>query len=142
MKRMKGGKSSHHASTGDQKPRVEETRQAGSSHAGTSHSSGTSHEGAGAATGRTSHDSAAASHHASSGAHEQMKKETMSKLESVQGAEFDRVFVDEMLKHHKMAKEMAQLAQQQSSREDIRSFAAKIVQQQAKEEQELKGLNK
>jgi uncharacterized protein (DUF305 family) len=142
MKRMKGDKSSHHASGSDQKSRVEKTRQTGSSHASSSHASGTSHESAGAPTGRTSHESSASSHHASSGSHEQMKKETMSKLESAQGAQFDQVFVDEMLKHHKMGKEMAQLAQQQGSREDVRSFAAKTIKQQERETQELKQLQK
>ena len=135
MKGMQGGKKgSHHAAT------------SGTSHVDqSSHSGGTSHEGAGAATGRSSHESSASSHHMSGTAHqqhEQMKKETMSKLENAKGAEFDRVFVEEMTKHHQMGKEMAQLAQQQGSRTEVKEFAKKIVNEQTKELDELNNLKR
>ena len=69
-----------------------------------------------------------------------MKNQMMSKLESAQGAEFDRRFVEEMKKHHEMGIEMAQLAQRQGSREDVRAFAKKTLDEQKKESDELKRL--
>lgn len=101
-------------------------------------SSGSSHHASGTA-GSSSHDSGS-SHHAKAGDHQQMKTQMMSKLESAQGAEFDRLFVEEMKKHHEMGIEMAQLAQRQGSREEVRAFAKKTVDEQKKESEELKRL--
>lgn len=137
MKGMLGDKKSgHHASTNAGTSHADKTSHTNKS----SHASGSSHEAAGAPTGRTSSDTTASSHHVQSGEHQKMKQETMAKLEGAQGAEFDRVFVSEMLKHHEMAKEMSQLAKSQASRDDIRKMADKMLEMQEKETQELKSL--
>ena len=129
----------HHASKTNV-PRVDESRgvHAGSTDktahtSDTSHASTTSHEGAGAPTGRTSHEGSS---------HEGMKAESMSKLQSAQGAEFDRVFTDEMIKHHNMAIEMAQLAKSRASSNAVKQFAQKTVDGQKKEVEELKSFKR
>lgn len=122
LKAMPGGKTSdHHAST------TSDTSQHGTSHASTSHDS------AGAPTGRTAHDASS---------HEAMKSETMTKLQSAQGAEFDRAFTDEMINHHNMAIEMAQLAQSRASDSEVKQFAQKSIEAQKKEVAELKGFRR
>lgn len=120
--------------------RADETRgvHAGStdqtSHtSGTSHASATSHEGAGAPTGRTSHEGSS---------HEAMKTATMSKLQAVQGAEFDRVFTDEMITHHNMAIEMSQLAKSRATSNEVKQFAQKTIDDQKKEVDELKSFQR
>lgn len=100
-------------------------------------SSGSSHQTS--STQSSSHGSGS-SHHAQGTDHQQMKTEMMSKLENAHGAEFDRLFVQEMKKHHEMGIEMAQLAQRQGSREDVRAFAKKTVDEQKKETEELNRL--
>lgn len=108
--------------------RVDETRGV---HSGPTHgsASATSHEAAGAPTGRSSHEGSS---------HEAMKTESMSKLQSAQGAEFDRAFTDEMIKHHNMAIEMSQLAKSRASSDQVKRFAQKSVDEQKKEVDELK----
>lgn len=117
----------HHASKTNV-PRADETR--GVHTGGTDQ---TSHEGAGAPTGRTSHEGFS---------HEAMKTETMSKLQAVQGAEFDRVFTDEMIKHHNMAIETAQLAKTRASSSEVKQFAEKSIKDQKKDIDELKSFKR
>lgn len=106
----------------------------GTSHAGTTSQAGTtSHAGAGAPTGRTSHDGSS---------HEAMKTEAMGKLQAAQGAEFDRAFTDEMIKHHGMAIEMSQLAKSRASSTQVKQFAQKTIDDQKKEVDELKGFKR
>ncbi|MDP3073783.1 MAG: DUF305 domain-containing protein [Opitutaceae bacterium] len=112
--------------------RVDETRGV---HTGstdqTSHASTATH--AGAPTGRTSHEGSS---------HEAMKTESMGKLQAAQGAEFDRVFTDEMIKHHAMAIEMSELAKNQASSAEVKQFAQKTIDVQKKEIDELKGFKR
>ena len=72
-------------------------------------------------------------HHMSGGEHDKEKKETMAKLEGTKGAEFDRVVVAEMLKHHEMANKMTRLAKNQGDREDVRAMADKMLKTQDRE---------
>lgn len=105
------------------KPRVDETKEA-------------------VTAARDSDASASRATDAHDASHDQMKQEPMSKLQAASGAEFDRLFVDEMVKHHKMANEMAQLVKSRSNREDIKDFARKSIEMQKQEIDELKGLKK
>lgn len=74
--------------------------------------------------------------------HEQMKRETMAKLESARGAEFDQTFVEVMTKHHQMASEMNELAERQASSDELRRFAEKAIKSQKEEIAELKRLKR
>lgn len=96
---------------------------------GTSHASTMPQVGAGAPTGRTSHEGSS---------HEAMMGETMTKLHAAQGAEFDRVFTAEMIMHHNMAIEMSELAKSRASSSEVKKFAQKSIDDQKEEVAELK----
>lgn len=109
------------------------------------------HEGA-AATSRTSDsantDQASGNHgsgqHSDMSHHDMqgMKDQMMSKLQSAQGSDFDRAFTEEMLKHHSMAEEMAQLAQEKANSPEVKSMAAKMATDQSREIDELQRLKR
>jgi uncharacterized protein (DUF305 family) len=71
---------------------------------------------------------------------EEQHRKTMSKLESAQGAEFDRLFVAEMSKHHRQAIEMNQVATKQAGDDSVRQFAQKSASNQQQELQQLQSL--
>jgi uncharacterized protein (DUF305 family) len=66
------------------------------------------------------------------------KMSGMGGMESAQGAEFDRMFVQHMIKHHTSALEMAQLAEGRASRPEVIAFAEKLSKEQKDEIQKLK----
>ena len=66
------------------------------------------------------------------------KMSGMGPMESAEGAEFDRMFVQQMIKHHTSALEMAQLAEGRATRADVISIAEKISKEQKDEIQKLK----
>ena len=68
-----------------------------------------------------------------------MKMPGMAQLESAQGVEFDRAFVQHMITHHTMAVEMAQLATGRATRPAVLQLAAKIVEEQQDEIKTLQG---
>lgn len=68
-----------------------------------------------------------------------MKLPGMAQMESAQGADFDRAFVLEMIKHHTMALEMSQLANERATRGEVREMATKITKEQ---KGEIKKLNR
>ncbi len=68
-----------------------------------------------------------------------MKMPGMAELESAQGAEFDRAFVQHMIMHHSMAVEMAQLAKGRATRSEVLQLADKIVKEQKDEIKTLQG---
>jgi uncharacterized protein (DUF305 family) len=131
MKTMLGEKVSSHA-----------TSESGhsSAHGQTSGQAATSHS---AAAPATSHKSgsmhgASGSHAAMPGMHESMKDTMMSRLQSASGAEFDRVFVEQMTKHHRMGAEMAQLAGKRASSDEVKEFAEKAAKEQEHDIDQLK----
>ena len=69
---------------------------------------------------------------------EQHSQVTMERLNSASGAALDHAFVEEMVKHHQMAIEMAQTAKIQNT--DLKKFAQKMVAGQRQELTELKKL--
>ena len=71
-----------------------------------------------------------------------MKMSGASGMESAQGPEFDRMFVQEMIKHHKSALEMAQLAEGRATRAEVIGIAQKISKEQKDEIKELKSWEK
>jgi uncharacterized protein (DUF305 family) len=85
--------------------------------------------------------SASGSGHMSGGSSQQMN-EMMQKLENAQGAEFDKAFVREMIKHHQMGVEMAELAKDRGCRSEVTGFAEKMVKNQKSQIDELKRLQK
>lgn len=68
-----------------------------------------------------------------------MKMPGMAALESAQGAEFDRAFVQPMIMHQTMAVEMAQLAKGRATRPEVLQPAEKIAKEQKDEIKTLKG---
>lgn len=68
-----------------------------------------------------------------------MKMPGMAELESAQGAEFDRAFVQHMIMHHTSAVEMAQLAKGRATRSEVLQLAEKIVKEQKDGIKTLKG---
>jgi uncharacterized protein (DUF305 family) len=108
--------------------------------------SGGSHSGSAHATGAGgSGHSAGAGHNAGGAGHGGMHHDSMnsmSKLEAAEGAAFDRLFVEEMTKHHSMAMEMAQLAKQRAASAELKTMADQMVQSQKKEIDELRALRK
>lgn len=67
-----------------------------------------------------------------------MKMPGMAQMESAQGSDFDRAFVQEMIKHHTMALDMSQLADERATRTEVREMAKKITKEQ---KGEIKKLN-
>jgi len=81
-------------------------------------------------------------HQSTGDEHQAMQRQTMSKLESARGADFDRAFVEEMTKHHQMAIAMNELARNRASNSELRAFAEKSVSSQQQEIAELQQLKR
>ncbi|WP_195724682.1 DUF305 domain-containing protein [Herbaspirillum sp. CAH-3] len=62
-----------------------------------------------------------------------MKGMSMEKLQSSQGDEFDAMFLDMMIKHHRGALTMAQDAIKKSRHPEIVAFSKKVISQQEEE---------
>jgi len=69
---------------------------------------------------------------------DEMNMAGMGKMGTAQGPEFDRMFVQEMLKHHTSGLEMAQLAEGRATRPEVISIAEKISKEQTEDIQKLK----
>lgn len=62
----------------------------------------------------------------------------MGPMESAEGAEFDRMFVQKMIAHHTSALEMAQLAEGRATHPEVITIADKISKEQKDDIQKLK----
>ena len=71
-----------------------------------------------------------------------MTAEEMTKLNGATGAEFDRMWLDMMIKHHQGAVEMATTLQDKGSNADAKNLAQAIVTAQQAEITEMQGLLK
>lgn len=67
-----------------------------------------------------------------------MNMSGMGQMGSAQGPEFDRMFVQHMIKHHSSALEMTQLVEGRATRAEVISIAEKISKEQKDEIQKLK----
>lgn len=64
----------------------------------------------------------------------------MSKLMQSSGAEFDHEYIDMMTKHHEAGIAMAKDALEKSKRDEVKGLAQKIIEDQSKENEMMKGL--
>lgn len=71
-----------------------------------------------------------------------MTVEEMTKLNGASGAEFDRMWLDMMIKHHQGAVEMAKTAQDKGGNADAKNLAQAIITAQQAEITEMQGLLK
>lgn len=71
-----------------------------------------------------------------------MSMEDMGKLGQAKGAEFDKMWLDMMIKHHEGAIEMAKTELQKGSNADAKKLAQEIIDAQQKEITEMQGLLK
>lgn len=71
-----------------------------------------------------------------------MTAEEMAKLNGAGGAEFDRTWLDLMIKHHQGALEMAKVAQEKGADADTKKLAQDIVTSQQAEITEMQNLLK
>jgi len=62
------------------------------------------------------------------------------KLEAAKGAEFDKMWLDMMIKHHQGAVDMAKTELTQGSNADAKALAQKIIDAQQAEITEMQGL--
>jgi uncharacterized protein (DUF305 family) len=69
-----------------------------------------------------------------------MSDEEMQQLEATTGAEFDRMWVQMMIKHHQGAVDMAKTELEQGSSADAKALAQKIVDAQEAEIKEMQAL--
>src|SRR5437870_13619666 len=60
-------------------------------------------------------------------------------LESLKGAEFEQSFLQQMIQHHRSGIEMAKLASAQTTRTELRDFAAKMIALQQQEIDKMSG---
>lgn len=60
-------------------------------------------------------------------------------LHNLKGSEFETMFLQEMIQHHRGAIEMAKLASNQSDRQEVKQFAAKMTQMQQEETDKMTG---
>lgn len=65
------------------------------------------------------------------------KSPMVDALKNLSGDEFDKAFLMHMIMHHQEAVEMAKLAQQKAKHQEIKDLAAKIIQDQQKEINQL-----
>ena len=63
----------------------------------------------------------------------------MSMLQAKKDADFDKAFLEMMPKHHHMAVEMAEQAENKSTHPEVKEFAAKIAKDQEAEIKQMKG---
>lgn len=73
-------------------------------------------------------------------ANAEMKRQ-MEQLRGARGSAFDRLFVAAMSEHHREGVAMADLLGRRTARDDLRAFAAKMKQDQAKEIEEMAALS-
>lgn len=73
---------------------------------------------------------------------DEMMESMNANLKGKTGDEFDRVFLSEMIVHHKGAVEMAELAKTNAGRQEIKDLASAIVSAQNKEINEMEGWQK
>jgi uncharacterized protein (DUF305 family) len=66
----------------------------------------------------------------------------MEKLKNVKDAEFDKLFIDMMIKHHQQAVSMAQLIPDKTQRPELVQLGKNIVQTQSAEIKEMQGWQK
>lgn len=71
-----------------------------------------------------------------------MTEEEMTKLNGAQGAEFDRMWLDMMIRHHQGAVEMAKTEQEKGSDADAKKLAQDIITAQQAEITEMRALLK
>jgi uncharacterized protein (DUF305 family) len=71
-----------------------------------------------------------------------MSQDDMARLEKSSGAEFDRLWLDMMIKHHEGAVEMAKTELSQGEHEEARKLAQAIIDGQQQEITEMKDLLK
>ncbi|RSD13552.1 DUF305 domain-containing protein [Amycolatopsis eburnea] len=69
-----------------------------------------------------------------------MSGDDVKKLEAAKGAEFDKMWLDMMIKHHQGAVDMARTELSQGSNADAKALAQKIVDAQQAEITEMRGL--
>lgn len=72
--------------------------------------------------------------------HESMHGDDMAQLEAAKGAEFDRLWLGSMIKHHQGAVEMAQTELAKGSDAGAKDLARKIIDAQQAEITEMQGL--
>jgi uncharacterized protein (DUF305 family) len=65
-------------------------------------------------------------------------KPHMSMLEAKKDADFDKAFLEMMPRHHHMAVEMAEQAEEKSTHPELKAFAAKIAKDQQSEIKQMK----
>ena len=73
------------------------------------------------------------------GEHAGMKMEGMSKLEAAKDTNFDKMFLEMMIKHHDVAVQMSELVKERSKRPELLTFAEKVVKDQTAEIEQMKG---
>jgi uncharacterized protein (DUF305 family) len=81
-----------------------------------------------------------AGHGMGEGRHGMMSDADMSALRDATGAEFDRMFLEMMIEHHKGALTMAQRHQQQGAHHGARGMSQAITETQQQEIDEMEGL--
>jgi uncharacterized protein (DUF305 family) len=69
-----------------------------------------------------------------------MSAEEMAGLDKASGADFDRMFLDMMIRHHQGAIEMAKTEQQGGKSADAKALAAQIEKAQSAEIDQMKGM--
>lgn len=69
-----------------------------------------------------------------------MSEDDMKKLEAAKGAEFDKMWLDMMIKHHQGAVDMAETELSKGSNADAKALARKIIDAQQAEITEMRGL--
>jgi uncharacterized protein (DUF305 family) len=80
--------------------------------------------------------------HGSGGSGGMMTAEEMKQLEGVKGAEFDRMWMQMMIKHHEGAVEMARTELSKGSSNEAKALAQKIIDAQQAEITTMQGLLK
>ena len=60
-------------------------------------------------------------------------------LHHLRGADFEQTFLQQMIQHHRSAIDMAKLATNQSDRQEVKQFAAKMTQMQQEEVEKMTG---
>lgn len=78
--------------------------------------------------------------HGSSGGMGMMSDDVMNRLESLNGAEFDRLFLQSMIEHHTGAIEMAKTQQEKGKYEPAKTMASNIIATQQAEIDEMNRL--
>ncbi|CAM3372306.1 DUF305 domain-containing protein [Kibdelosporangium persicum] len=80
--------------------------------------------------------------HGSAGSGGMMTAEEMKQLEAAKGAEFDRMWMQMMIKHHEGAIEMARTELSKGASAEAKALAQKIIDAQQAEITEMQGLMK